>query len=192
MVAAFRERNVDTPLILMGYFNPIYSYGVEPFLRDAKAAGVDGLIVVDLPPEEDDELCLPAMRAGLAFIRLATPTTTTPACRPCSRTPRASSITSPSPASPAQRRPTPRRRQGRRPDKAAHRPAGRGRLWRQGRGERRRDRLAADGVVVGSALVEAIRTSLDEGKATAAPSARSAGWWRRSPAPGVRGDRPAA
>ena len=59
----------------MGYFNPIYSYGVEPFLRDAKAAGVDGLIVVDLPPEEDDELCLPAMRAGLAFIRLATPTT---------------------------------------------------------------------------------------------------------------------
>ena len=75
MVAAFREENADTPLILMGYYNPIYSYGVEPFLRDARAAGVDGLIVVDLPPEEDDELCLPAMRAGLAFIRLATPTT---------------------------------------------------------------------------------------------------------------------
>ena len=75
MVATFREGNADTPIILMGYFNPIYSYGVEPFLRDAKAAGVDGLIVVDLPPEEDDELCLPAMRAGLAFIRLATPTT---------------------------------------------------------------------------------------------------------------------
>ena len=75
MVGAFREENADTPIILMGYFNPIYSYGVEPFLRDAKAAGVDGLIVVDLPPEEDDELCLPAMRAGLAFIRLATPTT---------------------------------------------------------------------------------------------------------------------
>jgi tryptophan synthase alpha chain len=75
MVSAFRQGNADTPIILMGYFNPIYSYGVEPFLSDAKAAGVDGLIVVDLPPEEDDELCLPAMRAGLAFIRLATPTT---------------------------------------------------------------------------------------------------------------------
>ena len=75
MVAVFREENADTPIILMGYFNPIYSYGVEPFLRDAEAAGVDGLIVVDLPPEEDDELCLPALHAGLAFIRLATPTT---------------------------------------------------------------------------------------------------------------------
>ena len=75
MVAAFRAENTDTPIILMGYFHPIYSYGVEAFLRDAKAAGVDGLIVVDLPPEEDDELCLPAMQAGLAFVRLATPTT---------------------------------------------------------------------------------------------------------------------
>ena len=75
MVAAFRAENTDTPIILMGYFNPIYSYGVEAFLRDAKAVGVDGLIVVDLPPEEDDELCLPAMQAGLAFVRLATPTT---------------------------------------------------------------------------------------------------------------------
>ncbi|WP_448954289.1 tryptophan synthase subunit alpha [Labrys neptuniae] len=64
-----------TPLILMGYFNPIYIYGVERFLTDAKAAGVDGLIVVDLPAEEDDELCLPALKAGIAFIRLATPTT---------------------------------------------------------------------------------------------------------------------
>ena len=62
-------------MILMGYFNPIYVYGVERFLADAKSAGVDGLIVVDLPPEEDDELCLPALAAGLAFIRLATPTT---------------------------------------------------------------------------------------------------------------------
>ncbi len=75
MVEAFRKENADTPLILMGYYNPIYSYGVAPFLRDAKAAGVDGLIVVDLPPEEDDELCLPSLRAGLSFIRLATPTT---------------------------------------------------------------------------------------------------------------------
>jgi tryptophan synthase alpha chain len=75
LVADFRKRDVTTPLILMGYYNPIYIYGVEPFLRDAKAAGVDGLIVVDLPPEEDEELCLPALRAGFNFIRLATPTT---------------------------------------------------------------------------------------------------------------------
>src|SRR5204863_3582850 len=64
-----------TPVVLMGYFNPIYVHGVARFLADAKAAGVDGLIVVDLPPEEDDELCLPALKAGLNFIRLATPTT---------------------------------------------------------------------------------------------------------------------
>ncbi len=75
LVRRFREVDTETPMILMGYFNPIYVYGVERFLEDAKAAGVDGLIVVDLPPEEDDELCLPALRAGLAFIRLATPTT---------------------------------------------------------------------------------------------------------------------
>ena len=75
MVSAFRAANDHTPLVLMGYFNPIYIYGVERFLKDAKAAGVDGLIVVDLPPEEDDELCLPALKAGLNFIRLATPTT---------------------------------------------------------------------------------------------------------------------
>jgi len=75
LVRRFRAEDADTPVILMGYFNPIYIYGVERFLTDAKAAGVDGLIVVDLPPEEDDELCLPALRAGLAFVRLATPTT---------------------------------------------------------------------------------------------------------------------
>jgi tryptophan synthase alpha chain len=75
LVADFRKGDATTPLILMGYYNPIYIYGVEPFLRDAKAAGVDGLIVVDLPPEEDEELCLPALRAGFNFIRLATPTT---------------------------------------------------------------------------------------------------------------------
>jgi len=77
-LAAVREfRNGDdaTPLVLMGYYNPIYIYGVERFLADAKADGVDGLIVVDLPPEEDAELCLPAIKAGLNFIRLATPTT---------------------------------------------------------------------------------------------------------------------
>jgi tryptophan synthase alpha chain len=75
LVRRFRAEDPDTPLILMGYFNPIYQYGVERFLADAREAGVDGLIVVDLPPEEDDELCLPALQAGLAFIRLATPTT---------------------------------------------------------------------------------------------------------------------
>jgi tryptophan synthase alpha chain len=75
LVREFRRDDDDTPLVLMGYYNPIYIYGVEKFLADAKSAGVDGLIVVDLPPEEDEELCLPALRAGLNFIRLATPTT---------------------------------------------------------------------------------------------------------------------
>ena len=75
MVRAFRARDAETPIVLMGYYNPIYIYGVDRFLPDAKGAGVDGLIVVDLPPEEDNELCLPALKAGLNFIRLATPTT---------------------------------------------------------------------------------------------------------------------
>jgi tryptophan synthase alpha chain len=75
VVREFRKGDDATPLVLMGYYNPIYIYGVDQFLVDAKAAGVDGLIVVDLPPEEDSELCLPAMQAGLNFIRLATPTT---------------------------------------------------------------------------------------------------------------------
>jgi tryptophan synthase alpha chain len=75
LVRAFRKDDTATPLVLMGYYNPIYIYGVETFLADAKTAGVDGLIIVDLPPEEDTELCLPAMKAGLNFIRLATPTT---------------------------------------------------------------------------------------------------------------------
>ncbi|TDR85420.1 tryptophan synthase subunit alpha [Enterovirga rhinocerotis] len=75
LVRRFRERDPATPVILMGYFNPIYVYGVERFLADAKAAGADGFIVVDLPPEMDQEFCLPALAAGFAFIRLATPTT---------------------------------------------------------------------------------------------------------------------
>jgi tryptophan synthase alpha chain len=75
LVRGFREHDDATPLILMGYYNPVYVYGVERFLRDAKSAGVDGMIIVDLPPEEDAELCLPALKAGLNFIRLATPTT---------------------------------------------------------------------------------------------------------------------
>jgi hypothetical protein len=111
VVRRFRESNDKTPIILMGYYNPIYIHGVDKFLSDAKAAGVDGLILVDMPPEEDEELCIPALKAGLNFIRLATPTTS--ACRRCSRTRRGSSTMSPSPASPA----APRRilRKSRRP-----------------------------------------------------------------------------
>jgi tryptophan synthase alpha chain len=75
MVRDFRTRDATTPIVLMGYYNPIYVYGNDRFVVDAKAAGVDGLIVVDVPPEADDELCLPAVKAGLNFIRLATPTT---------------------------------------------------------------------------------------------------------------------
>jgi tryptophan synthase alpha chain len=75
MAAEFRQGDDETPIVMMGYYNPIYIYGVERFLVDAKASGVDGLIVVDLPPEMDEELCIPALRAGLNFIRLATPTT---------------------------------------------------------------------------------------------------------------------
>lgn len=75
MAAEFRKDDNETPIVLMGYYNPIYIYGVEKFLVDAKASGIDGLIVVDLPPEMDEELCIPALKAGLNFIRLATPTT---------------------------------------------------------------------------------------------------------------------
>jgi tryptophan synthase alpha chain len=75
LVREFRKSDNATPIVLMGYYNPIYVYGVDKFLADAKTAGVDGMIVVDLPPEEDEELCLPALKAGLNFIRLATPTT---------------------------------------------------------------------------------------------------------------------
>ncbi|MEX5729820.1 tryptophan synthase alpha chain [Rhodovulum iodosum] len=75
MARAFRAADDTTPIVMMGYYNPIYNRGVETFLKDAQEAGIDGLIVVDLPPEEDDELCIPAQAAGLNFIRLATPTT---------------------------------------------------------------------------------------------------------------------
>lgn len=75
LAVEFRKSDDTTPIVMMGYYNPIYNRGVDKFLADAKAAGIDGLIVVDLPPEEDDELCIPAQAAGLNFIRLATPTT---------------------------------------------------------------------------------------------------------------------
>ncbi|MGT2465270.1 tryptophan synthase subunit alpha [Mesorhizobium atlanticum] len=75
MASEFRAGDDETPIVLMGYYNPIYIYGVDRFLADAKASGIDGLIVVDLPPEMDEELCIPALKAGVDFIRLATPTT---------------------------------------------------------------------------------------------------------------------
>jgi tryptophan synthase alpha chain len=75
MAADFRKDDNETPIVLMGYYNPIYIYGVDRFLKDAVASGIDGLIVVDLPPEMDEELCIPAVKAGINFIRLATPTT---------------------------------------------------------------------------------------------------------------------
>ncbi|MEI7600957.1 MAG: tryptophan synthase subunit alpha [Aestuariivirga sp.] len=75
LVKEFRKTDNETPIVLMGYYNPVYVYGVEKFLKDSKAAGVDGYIIVDLPPEEDVEFCIPALNAGLNFIRLATPTT---------------------------------------------------------------------------------------------------------------------
>jgi len=75
IVREFRKQNDTTPIVLMGYYNPIYSYGVDAFLKDAKDAGIDGMIIVDLPPEEDEELCVPAQAAGIDFIRLMTPTT---------------------------------------------------------------------------------------------------------------------
>jgi tryptophan synthase alpha chain len=75
LVRQFRAGDAEIPIVLMGYYNPIYQYGVDHFLADVRTAGADGLIVVDLPPEEDEELCLPALRAGVNFIRLATPTT---------------------------------------------------------------------------------------------------------------------
>src|SRR5690606_37827933 len=75
MASEFREGDDETPIVMMGYYNPIFIYGVDRFLTDAKAAGIDGLIIVDLPPEMDDELCIPAVKDGINFIRLATPTT---------------------------------------------------------------------------------------------------------------------
>jgi len=169
MVREFRERDDTTPIVLMGYYNPIYIYGVETFLADANAAGIDGLIVVDLPPEEDEELCLPALKAGLNFIRLATPTTDD------KRLPAVlantsgfvyyvsiTGITGAAAADPAKVK-----------DAVA-------RIKRHtklpvavGFGVRNADQAraiaeGADGVVVGSALVEAVRQSLDEpGGATA-------------------------
>jgi tryptophan synthase alpha chain len=170
MVARFRERDDATPIVLMGYYNPIYVYGVERFLRDAKAAGVDGLIVVDLPPEEDAELCLPALAANLNFIRLATPTTDD------ARLPKVLTNTSGfvyyvsvagitgTKAPDATRVAA----EVARIKKATHLPVAVGFGVRSAR-QAAEIAAGADAVVVGSALVEAVRASLDgDGKATAA------------------------
>jgi len=169
-VREFRAGDDATPLVLMGYYNPIYIYGVEKFLADAKAAGVDGLIVVDLPPEEDGELCLPALKAGLNFIRLATPTTDD------KRLPAVLantsgfvyyvSITGITGAA----APDPAKVSGAvsRIKRHTTLPVCVGFGVRTGE-QARAISQGADGVVVGSALVEAVRSSLDgNGKQTAA------------------------
>jgi tryptophan synthase alpha chain len=187
MVAAFRAKDPETPVILMGYFNPIYVFGVESFLRDAREAGVDGLIVVDCPPEEDDELCIPARRAGLAFIRLATPTTD--AARLPAVLANASGfvyyvsitgVTGSAAASPKAAGEAVTRIKKHTPLPVA-----------VGFGVRDAESAAAmaagaDGVVVGSAIVEAVRLSLDKGAATPATVTAVAGLVEKL-ARGVRG-----
>jgi len=169
MVRDFRKGDDATPIILMGYYNPIYIYGVDKFLADAKSAGVDGLIIVDLPPEEDEELCLPTLKAGLNFIRLATPTTDD------ARLPKVltntsgfvyyvsitgitgSAIPDPSKVTAAVKR----------IKRHTALPVAVG-FGVKNAASARAIAEGADGVVVGSALVDALRKSLDaDGKATA-------------------------
>ncbi|MGX1307128.1 tryptophan synthase alpha chain [Amorphus suaedae] len=170
MVRAFRATDDETPIVLMGYFNPIHSYGRDRFLADAIEAGVDGLIIVDLPPEEDAELCLPALKAGLAFIRLATPTTDE------ARLPvvlantsgfvyyvSIAGITGTAAPDPARVSAAVQRINGHTPLPVA---VGFGVRTPE---QAREIAAAADAVVVGSALVGAVANSLDDGgKATAA------------------------
>ena len=170
MVREFRKGDDATPIVLMGYYNPIYIYGVDKFLADAKSAGVDGLIVVDLPPEEDEELCLPALKAGLNFIRLATPTTDDKRL-PTVLTNTSGfvyyvSITGITGSA------APDRGQGRRRGRAhqaPHRAAGRGRLRRQERGQRPRHRRGRRrrGGRLGAGRCACARVSIKNGKATA-------------------------
>jgi tryptophan synthase alpha chain len=188
LVRVFRKDDQATPIVLMGYYNPVYIYGVDRFLVDAKAAGVDGLIIVDLPPEEDEELCLPALRAGLNFIRLATPTTDD------KRLPAVLANTSgfvyyvsitgiTGAAAPDTNKVTSAVARIKRHTKL---PVA------VGFGVRTRENAraiaeGADGVVVGTALVEALRASLDgEGKATA-KTASAVTDLVRTLADGVRG-----
>ena len=155
LVTEFRKTDDTTPIVMMGYYNPIYNRGVDKFLADAREAGIDGLIVVDLPPEEDEELCIPAQQAGLNFIRLATsPRPMTSACPRCSPIPPVSSIMSRSPASPAPPRHRPPM-SGRRSSASRPRPTlpvivGFGIRTPETSREIAR---VADGAVVGSAIV---------------------------------------
>jgi tryptophan synthase alpha chain len=168
MVRTFRKGDDATPVVLMGYYNPIYIYGVDKFLVDAKEAGIDGLIIVDLPPEEDEELCLPALKAGLNFIRLATPTTDD------KRLPTVLTNTSgfvyyvsitgiTGSATPDTAKVT---------EAVARIKRHTGLPVAVGFGVKNADSAraiaqGADGVVVGSALIEAMRASLKDGKASA-------------------------
>ncbi len=169
LVREFRKGDDDTPIVLMGYYNPIYIYGVDKFLADAKSAGVDGLIVVDLPPEEDEELCLPALKAGLNFIRLATPTTDD------RRLPKVLTNTSgfvyyvSITGITGSAAPDPGRVSAavQRIKRLSALPVAVG-FGVKDAASARAIAAGADGVVVGSALVEALRKSLDaDGKATA-------------------------
>ena len=168
LVREFRAGDDSTPIVLMGYFNPIYVHGVDKFLVEARDAGVDGLIVVDLPPEEDDELCLPTLKAGLNFIRLATPTTD------AKRLPKVLSntagfvyyvsitgVTGAAAPNAADVGAAVARIKGH-----THLPVAVGFGVRDAASAKAIAGVA-DGVVVGSALVEAVRLSLDQGKATA-------------------------
>jgi tryptophan synthase alpha chain len=189
-VREFRTGDDATPLVLMGYYNPIYIYGVEKFLADAKSAGVDGLIVVDLPPEEDQELCLPALKAGLNFIRLATPTTDD------KRLPAVLnntsgfvyyvSITGITGAA----APDPGKVSGAvaRIKRHTKLPVCVGFGVRTGE-QARTIAAGADGVVVGSALVEAIRNSLDADAKPTATTVTAVSGLARSLAEGVHGAR---
>lgn len=170
LVRAFRETDADTPIVLMGYYNPIYVYPNEAFLDDAAAAGVDGLIVVDVPPEADDELCLPAVARGLNFIRLATPTTDDKRLKTVLKNTSGFlyyvSITGITGAGAAN--PDDVQLQVARLKRATTLPVAVG-FGVKTPGQARAIGQSADGVVVGSALVNAIEASLtQEGRATGA------------------------
>jgi len=169
MVARFRKTDAKTPVVLMGYFNPIYVYGVETFLRDAASAGVDGLIVVDCPPEEDDEIGAPARKAGLAFVRLATPTTDEARLPAVLRNSSGflyyvsiAGITGSAAPDPGKVKEAVARIRRRTALPVAVGFGVRDAASASAIG------AAADGVAVGTALVEAVRKSLREGEATAA------------------------
>jgi tryptophan synthase alpha chain len=169
LVRAFRESDAATPIVLMGYYNPIYIYGVEKFLADAKAAGVDGFIIVDLPAEEDEEMCVPALKAGFNFIRLATPTSDEKRLPVILQNTSGfvyyvsiTGITGAATADPLQVKEAVARIK-----RHTSLPVAVG-FGVKNAGQARAIAEGADGVVVGSVLVEAVRQSLDaEGKATA-------------------------